>query len=691
MRAMNKPSVLRSLRAIHVLGLFALAGAAAAATPTYTFTTVAGAVGQPGSADGTGSEARFNYPVRLAVDGAGNLYVADYFNHTIRRITSAGVVTTLAGLPGVPGATDGTGSDARLHYPGDIALDLDGNLYVPEFPNHTIRKITSAGVVTTFAGLAGVPGSADGTGSAARFNQPFGVAADGAGNVYVADSTNSTIRRITSAGVVTTIAGLAGAIGSVDGIGADARFYYPTGVAVDGAGVVSVADRANHVIRRIGTGGVVSTLAGMAGLSGATDGTGAAARFQDPYGIAADTGGTVYIADTYNSTLRRITLGGAVATVGGLAGNSGFADGAGADARFGLPHGIAVDRDYNIYIADYTNHTIRKGVPNPGRPAITSATTAGAVFGGAFQYVITASNSPTDFDALNLPVGLSVDHATGVISGVPAQTGQFLVSIAASNITGGGTADLVLTVAKASATVTLGATTQVGDGTPKEVTVSTSPEGLGTTVTYDGVSTPPTLVGTYAVVATVVDDNYQGSATGTLTITDAIPLEIVTQPANAAVILGETATFSVVARASQSISYQWYQRSVALPGATGATLVMPGVTEAEASDYRVVVSAGASTLTSKWARLDVLVPPAITQPPEDLVVKSGRNATFTVRATGTGALSYQWRKGGVNLPDENSSRLQLRSVTPASAGVYDVVVTNAAGSAVSTAATLTVQ
>jgi glucose/arabinose dehydrogenase len=270
-----------------------------------TVTTFAG--GTRGSADGTGADARFNYPERVAIDGDGNLYVADSNNHTIRKITPAGVVTTLAGTAESSGSADGTGADARFKYPEGVAVDGDGNLYVADRDNNTIRKITPAGVVTTLAGAAGSYGSADGTGADARFSRPIGVAVDGDGNLYVTDRNNQTIRKITPAGVVTTLAGAAGSYGSADGTGADARFSGPVGVAVDGDGNLYVTDSSNHTIRKITPAGVVTTLAGAAESYGFADGTGPLARFNSPVGVAVDGDGNLYVTDRNNHTIRKIT------------------------------------------------------------------------------------------------------------------------------------------------------------------------------------------------------------------------------------------------------------------------------------------------------------------------------------------------------------------------------------------------
>jgi len=308
----------------------------------YYFNTFAG---NAYGGNGIGSQAIFNYPYATAVDGAGNVYVADTYNYTVRKITPAGVVTTLAGLAGEDGSTDGTGSYARFSYMFGIAVDSAGNVYGTDFSN-TIRKITPAGV-------------ADGTGSAAQFWQPWGIAVDSAGNVYVADQVNSTIRKITPTGVVTTIAGAAGVYGSADGSGSAARFNSPAGIALDSAGNLYVADTLNSTIRKITSAGVVTTLAGTAGVIGSADGTGSAARFNYPYALTV-AGTTLYVAEPYNHTIRKITSAGVVTTFAGTAGAFGNVNGTGSAVRFNSPYGVAATSTGIIYVADSGNHEIRK-------------------------------------------------------------------------------------------------------------------------------------------------------------------------------------------------------------------------------------------------------------------------------------------------------------------------------------------
>ncbi len=327
-----------------------------------TFATLAGQTGVKGSADGVGPSAQFNVPSALALDGLGNIYVADTANNTIRKIITDGTVITLAGMAGNSGNIDGSGSSARFLAPFGVTADNAGNVYVADTANNAIRKVAPNGTVSTLAGLARYPGSSDGTGVNARFRNPWGVAVDSAGNVFVADSSNNTIRKITPGGAVGTLAGQPGSHGSADGIGSNARFWNPQGMAVDSAGNVYVADTYNHTVRKITPNGMVTTLAGMPGVQGSTDGAGSSARFSNPKGLCVDSAGNVYVADTDNSAIRKITPLGLVSTVAGQAGSpAGSADGAGSAARFSHPSSVAVDNAGNIYVVDTGNHTVRKG------------------------------------------------------------------------------------------------------------------------------------------------------------------------------------------------------------------------------------------------------------------------------------------------------------------------------------------
>jgi hypothetical protein len=341
---------------------------AAAHPQSYSWTTIAGLASSRGSDDGTNSDARFYFPLGIAVDGSGTLYVTDLGNSTVRKITPIGTnwaVTTIAGRAGCYGIADGTNGDACFYNPQGVAVDSASNLFVVDGANNTIRKLTPDGpdwVVTTIAGMPGAFGSADGTNSDALFFWPGGIAVDAAGSLYVADSHNNTIRKITPVGpdwVVTTIAGLAGVRGRADGTNNAARFDWPEGVATDGAGNLYVTDEDNGIVRKltpVGTNWVVTTLAGTNGGVG----------FADPLGLALDSAINLYVADGFGFTIRKLTPQGTnwvASTIGGLSGRPGTADGTNSDARFQNPWGAAVDAVGNAYVVDYISQTIRKGTP----------------------------------------------------------------------------------------------------------------------------------------------------------------------------------------------------------------------------------------------------------------------------------------------------------------------------------------
>jgi hypothetical protein len=318
-------------------------------------TRFAGTAGTSGSSNGTGTAASFQNPVGITTDGT-NLYVADARNHLIRKIViSTGVVTTVAGT-GSSGSVDGTGTGASLNLPIGITVD-ETNLYVVEQDNNLIRQIViSTGVVTKVAGT-GSSGSADGTGTSASFNKPVGITTDGT-NLYVGDSDNNLIRKIViSTGVVTTLAGT-GSSGSVNATGTSASFNTPRGITTDGTNLY-VADALNHLIRQIVIStGVVTTLAGTAGTSGSSNGTGTSASFYQPSGITTD-GTNLYVGDGENHLIRQIVIStGVVTTVAGT-GSSGSVDGTGTGASFSRPYAVTTDGT-DLYVSEYDNYLIRK-------------------------------------------------------------------------------------------------------------------------------------------------------------------------------------------------------------------------------------------------------------------------------------------------------------------------------------------
>jgi hypothetical protein len=347
---------------------------------SYTFTTIAGVAPHSGTADGTNSDARFFGPAGLALDGAGNIYVSDVDNHTIRKLAPAGtnwIVSTLAGLAGTPGSADGTNDEARFNHPSAVAVDTATNLFVTDNYNQTVRKLTPIGtnwVVSTVAGLAGLKGFADGTNSDARFNAPRAVAVDSSDGLYVTDELNYTVRGVKPFGtnwVTSTLAGVGGNAdgGFVDGTNGDAEFNLPFGITRHSGGNLYVADLGNNAIRRIAPMGpdwVTTTVAGFSGNPGTNDGPASTAMFNGPNGITVDASETLYVADQFNDTIRKVAPTGSswmVSTLGGLALHAGSADGTGTGARFYGPSGIVVDKAGNLFVADSFNNTIRKGTP----------------------------------------------------------------------------------------------------------------------------------------------------------------------------------------------------------------------------------------------------------------------------------------------------------------------------------------
>ncbi len=654
------------MRSLFICSLFVLGVSTARpqnANIVLSVTALAGQPGVRGYLDGTGAAAQFYAPAGLAVDSAGNLFVADSNNCTIRKITPAGVVTLFAGGPFdtlahriVSGAADGTGTNARFYFgsysstdgtpfgpppmdppqPGSItmAIDNSGNLYVADTANVTIRKVTPAGVVTTLAGSPNSMGSTDGVGGNALFYAPIAIAIDGSGNLFVAD--RGTIRKITPAGVVSTFAGQSGALpGSADGVGTNATFDNIRGIAADNSGNVYVADSDNQTIRKISPAGVVTTFAGVVGKSGSSDGIGTTARFNNPTGLAVDSSGNLYVADTNNGTIRKITPNGVVSTLAGLAGSSGSADGTGNAARFYAQYGLTVDSAGNVYVSDTNNNTIRKGVP--------------------------------------------VSNATGANL-------QLLAQPQSVYITGGHSA--VFTV---NATGTPAPTYQWMD---------------------NGAIIPGATGPSYTISSPLVSDDHSAFSvavtSGSVTVTSTAatlrvfpagtvlaPITIVGQPASQTITAGQSAIFMADVAASPAPTYQWTKNGVNIPGATSTSYIIAAAQTSDAGIYALTIVNSADTETTTGATLTVnpgsgLTAPAITTQPAPLTVTVGATATFTVVATGNPAPTYQWKKNGVAITGATTATLILANAQTGDAASYTVTATNSVSAITSNAAVLTV-
>lgn len=406
---------------------------------TVTVALFAGSLQGAGSQDGVGTAAQFNSPSGVAQDVAGNAYVADTANHTLRRIAPDGTVTTLAGTAGQAGSTDGGGAAARLSSPRGIAIDGAGNLYVADSGNHVVRKVQTGGVVTTVAGVAGQSGTVDGGAQVARLQSPSDVALDAAGNLYVVSG--GAVRRISPDGTVATFAtsrALPVTAVTVDGLGnvyvaespasgptsgagtvrklssqgeplawggaADGivGVPYPADLAADSAGNVYVAvsgafnpvpsvRSTSRLVVRISSIGEVATVAGLANDDRTADGIGTAARLRDPRAISLGAGGRLVVVETEPGTVRQIDSQGRVSTLAGGQGD-GLADGQGTAARLFDPRGIAAAADGTLYVADSGNRALRRissngAVTTVAAVAQTSADGPATGFSGALTRV----------------------------------------------------------------------------------------------------------------------------------------------------------------------------------------------------------------------------------------------------------------------------------------------------------------
>ena len=387
---------------------------------TGIITTVAGNGKSGFSGDGgPATSAELRYPTGVAVDAQGNLYIADTENYRVRKVTSAGVITTVAGTGSSGAAGDGGAAVNATLDPYSIAIDTAGNLFITDTTNARVRKISTAGVITTVAG--GGPGGSfsfggdGGPATSANLNQPLSAAVDSAGNLYIADQNNFRVRKVSTTGTITTVAGNGTAFSGDGGPATSAQLYFSSGVAVDPAGNLYIGDTDNHRVRKVSASGVITTLAGNGSVPASTGGApgpapgaggpATSAPLYSPIGVALDSAGNVYFSDYATDRVHKVSSAGIITTVAGNGTLGSSGDGGQAvNAQLGAPEGIALDSGGNLYIAETQTRKVRKV-----SPAGIISTVAG---NGVQGY--TGDGGPAVNAALNEPIFVAVDSNGGL-------------------------------------------------------------------------------------------------------------------------------------------------------------------------------------------------------------------------------------------------------------------------------------
>ncbi len=406
--------------------------------------------GAAGSADNAiGGLATFNLPHGIVVDGLGNTYIADFGNNKIRKISASGAVTTYAGTGAAGGTNNAVATSATFNTPTGVAVDAIGNVYVADFFGNRIRKISPAGVVTTVAGNGATGSSDNAIGTLATFSKPTSIVLDATGNIYVTDNGNHKIRKISTTGAVTTFAG-SGASGSLDNvIGTSATFTNPYGITIDAAGNLYVVDQGNNKIRKVSTSGAVTTIAGSGANATSDNNTGTLASFNNPFGITIDGFGNLYVSEFTGRKVRKISTSGAVSTLAGSGINGSANNIDGILATFGSISGLAVDvTGTTLYVADYGGNKIRKisligySISKKLPTGLIFNTTTGTISGtptavsDASNYTITAinasgGNSTTiNIATTNTPVIIASDNLSMFFTcaGIAATAQSFAIS-----------------------------------------------------------------------------------------------------------------------------------------------------------------------------------------------------------------------------------------------------------------------
>jgi len=538
---------------------------------------------------GNGGNAIFS----VAVSGPGPLSYQWQLNGTN---LPNNIISTVAGTNGAGFSGDGgAATNAKLNTPYGVAVDALGNIYIADAANNRIREVAPNGIISTVAGTNGAGFSGDGGAATnAKLNAPYGVAVDALGNIYIADASNCRIREVPPNGIITTVAGTNTSGFSGDGGSAtNAMLKNPWSVAVDASGDLFIADTLNNRIREVAPNGIISTVAGTNGAGFSGDGGSATnAQLKSPYDAAVGASGNLFIADTSNNRIREVAPNGVITTMTGT-NASGFAgDGGSATiAKLSSPHGLAVDASGNLFIADTSNNRIRK-VDNTGLITTVAGNGNGAYAG---------DGGPAASASLSGPAGVALDAA-----------GNLLIADSNNN-----RVRKVLLYA----------------GYPIF------------TVSDAGVLN----MGNYSVVIS----NSFGSVTSAVAIlTVAAPPIVTFQPASQIAVMGSSSLLSVSVAGAGPFGYLWFLGGTNLiQSGTNNTLALPSVATNNAGNYLVIITNSYGSVTSQVATLTIVFPPTLAAQPVSQTALSKTNVIFSVTAGGTGPFTYQWQFNGTNFPN----------------------------------------
>ncbi len=646
-------------------------------------TTFAGS--EKGYINDSALKAQFDVPASMCIDTSGNIFVADYNNNCIRKITPEGLVTTFAGS--YKGYKDGVGTDAQFDSPIGVCNDQFGNIYVAELGTNRIRKITSSGVVTTYAG-SGEWGDLDGPVAEAQFKVPYGICADTLGNIYVTEYFSSRVRKITTQGIVSTIAG-SNTMGFKDSVGVYAQFNFPAGISVDVKGNIYVADQYNNKIRQISSAGLVTTMAGSS--SGTLDGKGDSAQFNYPAGVCVDAVGNIYVADQMNNLIRKIAVGGTVSTVTGAI--NGYADGKGTEAFFWWPVDLKFDRFGYLMVVDQRNQKIRKICLTPQLNTILKDT----VLCEAQNYQLSVIATGTG--------ALTYQWKKGDTNIVGATSDTFKINSVTLNDTGNYSCEvtgLCGTIITNTVHLQVNPLTRI-EQQPLSDTVceneqtifSVAATGAGV-LTYQWKKGAINIVGatsdTFKINSATLNDtgNYSCEVTGIcgVAITNTVHLQvnpltrIAQQPLPITLCDKEQAVFRVVATGTGVLTYQWKKGNTNIVGATSDTFKINSVTLNDTGDYTCIITGLCGNIITNTVHLQVNPLTRIAQHPLSVKVCENEQAIFSVAATGAGVLTYQWKKGAINIAGATSDTFKINTASLNDTGNYSCEVTGICGVAI---------